>query len=237
MKPRIGVLCNYAEGDSGAFSERQQVNQPYLDRLSDAGGCALLIHDCADEEIVALLGLCDGLLVTGGPDVDPRAYGRHPIAKLGGVSPRRDHLDAVAVQYALERAELPLLGICRGIQAMNVFAGGTLLQDVNSEVRGVLKHNQSAPGWFGTHDIEPAEGSLLRELLGARVSVNSYHHQAVDDLAPGFEVVARAADGVVEAIERPDARFCLGLQFHPEIMAHREPALMGIFTAFVEACR
>ena len=237
MKPRIGVLCNHTEGDAGPFAERQLVNHPYLDRIADAGGAALLIHDCADEEIVALLELCDGLLVTGGSDVDPRAYGRQPHAKLGSISPRRDHLDAVTVRYALDRPELPVLGICRGIQAMNVVAGGTLLQDVGSEAPGALKHNQTAPGWYGTHDIDLVEGSLLRELLGAeRVSVNSYHHQAVDDCAAGFEVVARSTDGVVEAIERPDARFCLGLQFHPEIMAHRDAALMRIFSAFVEAC-
>lgn len=238
MKPRIGVLCNHTEGEAGAFAERQLVNQPFLDRIAEAGGACLLIHDCADEEIVALLELCDGLLVTGGPDVDPRAYGRQPHAKFGSVSPRRDHLDRVAVGHALERPDLPVLGICRGIQAINVVAGGTLLQDVGSEVAGALKHSQSAPGWYGTHDIDLEDGSLLREIVGApRVSVNSYHHQAVDDRAPGFEVVARAGDGVVEAIGRPEARFCLGLQFHPEIMAHRDAAMMRIFTAFVDACR
>ena len=237
MKPRIGVLCNHTDGDSGPFAERQLVNQPYLDRIAEAGGAALLIHDCPDEEIVALLELCEGLLVTGGADVDPRAYGQQPHAKLGSVSPRRDHLDAVAVRYALDRPELPMLGICRGIQSMNVVVGGTLLQDVGSGAESALKHNQTAPGWYGTHDIEVVEGSLLHELLGATlVSVNSYHHQAVADCAPGFEVAARALDGIIEAIERPDARFCLGVQFHPEIMAHRDATLMRIFTAFVEAC-
>lgn len=238
MKPRIGVLCNHTEGDTGAFSERQQVNQPYLSRVSEAGGACLLIHDAPDEDIVALLDLCDGLLVTGGPDVDPRAYGSQPHAKLGAVSPRRDHLDRIAVQCALERPDLPILGICRGIQAMNVIGGGSLLQDVESHVDGALKHNQKAPGWFGTHDIELAEGSLLAGIVGAgRLSVNSYHHQAVDTVAPGFEVVARSEDGVVEAVERPGAAFCLGLQFHPEIMADRDERLMAIFTAFVDACR
>ncbi|MFP4248118.1 MAG: gamma-glutamyl-gamma-aminobutyrate hydrolase family protein [Armatimonadota bacterium] len=238
MKPRIGVVCNYSDDDSGPFAERQQVNQPYLDCVSEAGGAALLIHDCADDEITALLELCDGLLVTGGPDLDPRAYGRQPHAKLGSVSPRRDHLDAVAVRYALDRPDLPVFGICRGIQAINVIGGGSLVQDVQSEVRGALKHRQKAPRWFGTHDIEVAEDSLLAEIVGAgRLSVNSYHHQAVDDVAPGFEVVARSEDGVVEAIERQEARFCLGVQFHPEAMADRDETLMGIFTAFIDACR
>lgn len=235
--PMIGVLCNHGDDGDGAFSERQLVNQPYLDRLEEAGATCLLVHDSSEASIIALLELCDGLLVTGGPDVDPRAYGRQPHAKLGAVSPRRDHLDRIAVGYALERPELPLLGICRGIQAINVIAGGSLLQDVGSEVEGALKHGQAAPGWYGTHEISIAAGSRLREMLGGeRVSVNSYHHQAVDDCAPGFTVVARSDDGVVEAIERDDSDFCIGVQFHPEIMAGRDETLRPIFTGFVEAC-
>jgi len=238
MKPRIGVLCNHTEGDSGPFAERQQVNQPYLSRIADVGGACLLIHDCADEEIASLIDLCDGLLVTGGSDVDPRSYDRQPHAKLGAVSPRRDHLDSVAVQCALDRPTLPMLGICRGIQSMNVVAGGSLVQDVDSQVQGALKHRQQAPGWFGTHDVEVVDGSLLASIVGAgRLSVNSYHHQAVDDVAPGFEVVARSEDGVVEAIERPDAPFCLGVQFHPEVMGDRNETMLAIFGAFVDACR
>ena len=235
--PRIGVLCNHADTDSGAFAERQLVNQPFLDRIEDNGGVPLLIPDLRDDAIVDLLALCDGLHVTGGPDVAPRRYGRHPQAKFGSVSPRRDHLDAIAVGYALERPEMPVLGICRGIQAINVVAGGTLVQDVPSEVKGALKHGQGAPGWYGTHDITVVEGSRLHGILGCeRASVNSYHHQAVDDLAPGFRIVARSDDRVVEAIEREEGALCLGLQFHPEIMAHRDETLMPIFAGVVEAC-
>lgn len=237
--PRIGVLCNHGEDNSGgAFCERQLVNQPYLDRLEEAGAGCLLVHDTSDEGIVGLLELCDGLLVTGGPDVDPRVYGCQPEAKFGAVSPRRDNLDRVAVGYALEREEFPMLGICRGAQAMNALAGGTLVQDIERQVKGALKHGQSAPGWYGTHDITIAEGSRLREIVGTdRLSVNSYHHQAIDRCADGFTIVARAGDGVVEAIERDEGAFCVGLQFHPEIMAQRDENLVRVFAAFVDACR
>ncbi|MGC9316946.1 MAG: gamma-glutamyl-gamma-aminobutyrate hydrolase family protein, partial [Armatimonadota bacterium] len=210
----------------------------YLDCLERAGATPLMIPDLADDRLLSLLELAQGLLVTGGGDFDPRTYGRQPHAKLGSINPRRDHLDRIAIEFALGRPEIPLLGICRGIQSLNVVAGGTLLQDVGSEVEGALKHGQSAPGWYATHDISLAEGSRLREILGCeRVAVNSFHHQAVDQVAEGFRAVAHTDDGVIEAIERGDGAFCIGLQCHPELMAPRDERMAGIFEAFVAACR
>lgn len=236
-EPRIAVLCNFRDGD-GTFSKCQVVNQPYLDRVEDAGAIPLPVPDTADERIRALLELADGLLVTGGSDVDPRAYGLQPHAKLGSVNPRRDHLDRVALQFALARPGMPILGICRGIQSLNVVAGGTLVQDVASEVEGALKHSQSAPGWHPTHDLTVTEDSLLHEILGSeRVAVNSFHHQAVAEVAEGFRAVAHSDDGVVEAIERDAGAFCLGLQSHPELMAPRDQRIARVFERFVAACR
>ncbi len=236
--PRVAVLCNHTDGDGGAFAARQLVNQAYLDCLEAAGATPVPVIDMADERIIDLLDMCAGLLVTGGADLDPRAYGQQPRPRLGAINPRRDHLDRVAIGHALERAgDMPILGICRGIQALNVVAGGTLLQDVASEVEEALKHNQGAPGWYATHDIEVAEGSLLRDILGGeRIAVNSFHHQAVRDPAPGFRAVAHAADGVIEAIERAAGGFCLGLQCHPELMAPRDERIARIFARFVAAC-
>jgi len=236
--PVIAALCNLNEGDGGAFSARQVLNQAYVDALLAARATPLPVPCLDDDErVIALLERADGLLVTGGPDFDPRAYGEQPHAKLGSISPARDHLDRVAIGYALERPDLPVLAICRGIQSLNVVAGGSLIQDVASQVPGALKHNQSAPGWYGTHDVEVTEASRLREVFGtAQMSVNSFHHQAVREAAPGFEVSARTDDGVVEAIERGDGAFCVGVQFHPELMAPRDPRIAALFGAFIAAC-
>lgn len=238
LRPIIAALCNQSESEGGAFSSRQVLNQAYVDALMAAGATPLPVPCLDDDErIIALLERADGLLVTGGSDFDPRAFGEQPHPRLGSVSPQRDHLDRVTIRHALDRPDLPVLGICRGIQSLNVVAGGTLIQDVASQVEGAVKHAQSAPGWYGTHDIEVSEGSLLREILGAdRVSVNSFHHQAVREAAPGFQVSARTDDGVIEAIERVDGVFCVGVQFHPELMADRDPHIAGLFRAFVAAC-
>ncbi len=236
--PIVAALCNPVEGDAGAFSARQVLNQAYVDALVGAGATPLLVPCLEDDDrIIALLERADGLLITGGADFDPRAYGQQPQSKLGAVSPARDHLDRVAVSYALERPEVPVLGICRGIQSLNVVAGGDLVQDIPSQVEGALKHSQSAPGWWGTHDIDIAKDSRLREIVGAvRLPVNSFHHQAVSSVAPGFEVVARTDDGVTEAIERTEGGFCMGVQFHPELMASHDSRIAALFEAFAAAC-
>ena len=128
-----------------------------------------------------------------------------------------------------------MLAICRGIQALNVFAGGTLIQDIPSQVPGALKHSQQAPGWYGTHVVDITERSVLAGTLGTEAySVNSYHHQAVQDVAPGFRVGARSADGVIEAIEREGSAYCVGVQFHPELMAGRDEKVARLFARLLE---
>lgn len=236
--PRIAVLCSHRELDSGPHDGQQFVNQAYLAAVEAAGGTPFALPHLDADRVLDLLSLADGVLIPGGPDVDPRLYHQQPRPKLGEVCPRRDEIDRLVVEYVRERPELPVLGICRGAQSMNVFAGGTLTQDIGSEVEGALKHSQSAPRWYPTHDINVAEASRLREILGTdRLSVNSFHHQAVAQAAEGFRAVAHAEDGVIEAIEREDAPFCIGLQCHPELMAPRDERIARIFEAFVAACQ
>lgn len=174
----------------------------------------------ADALPDALLA-CDGLMLTGGVDVDPTLYGdteRHPTVET---DPARDAYELPLARLAVEHG-LPLLAICRGAQVLNVAAGGTLVQDIPDLLPGTLGHSRMEPRNAIAHDVTIAQDSCLATLLAGRaprdhtVAVNSRHHQSVKVVAPGFVVSAVAPDGVVEAIERPDASFCLGVQWHPE---------------------
>lgn len=179
----------------------------------------------------------DGLLLSGGVDLDPARFGEEPLPGLGSVSPERDDFELALTRYALGKG-IPILAICRGIQVLNVAAGGSLYQDIESQVGGALGHYQKAPRWHPVHTISLSRETRLAEIIGSsRMSVNSLHHQAVRELGKGMVVAARAPDGIVEAIERPDAPFVIGVQWHPENMVKTSPPMHDLFMAFVEASR
>lgn len=237
MRPVIAMLANMSRADGGEWSARDLVNRPYTEALLAAGAVPFAVP-CLDdpEAVAALLERADGMLITGGEDVSPDLFGQQPHRHLGGVAPWRDTLDQIALAYALERPELPVLGICRGIQSLAVFAGGSLIQDIPSQVTEPLQHSQKGPGFHGHHEITIEPGSLLADIVGdTRAMTNSFHHQAVDRVPEGFIVTAHTADGVVEALERPGARFCLGVQFHPELMVNHHAPMAAIFQRFVAA--
>ncbi|MGQ9825863.1 MAG: gamma-glutamyl-gamma-aminobutyrate hydrolase family protein [Desulfotomaculales bacterium] len=227
----IGVTCSWDDE-----SEKYQVHSFYLRAVSAAGGIPLVLPDCIGEnELKELLGLLDGLLLTGGGDVDPAYFGEEPIPASGRIAPLRDAFEVALVRQGLA-ADLPILGICRGMQVLNIAAGGNIYQDISTQIAGSLKHCQQAPYWAGTHSIEIQEGTLLQSILQEKtIRVNSFHHQAVRDPAPGFIVSALAKDGVVEAIESPSRRFVLGVQCHPEGMWEKDRRFLKLFTALVEA--
>lgn len=231
MQPRIAILCGLESDGAG----RDYAPHAYSKAVAACGGAPLLVPCLEDEEqIRSVLQVCQGLLVTGGVDVDPARYGAEPHRALGQVSPERDRLDEAAIAWAMSRPELPILGICRGIQALNVFCGGTLIQDIASEVAGAVKHSQQAPRWHGTHTLLVEPGSLLADVVGKEpIRVNTFHHQAVGETAPGWLVSARATDGVVEAIEDRSGAFRMGVQCHPEHMIDHEPRLLRLFERFV----
>ena len=177
------------------------------------------------------VGMVDGILLSGGGDIDPLLFGEEPLRQNGEISPLRDSFELTLCRAALESG-LPLFGICRGMQVMNIAAGGTIYQDIPAQTGSTLKHSQQAPRPHGTHSVLPLENSLLAALWGKnRVAVNSFHHQAVAQLGEGFSAAAHSPDGIIEAVEREDAPFVLGVQWHPEYLdRHR-----GIFNALATA--
>ena len=212
----------------------------YVTSIERAGG-RVRVLDPARDALPASLDGCDGVLLTGGADVDPREYGEapHPTVEL---EPERDTYEFALTRAALQ-GDLPLLAICRGAQVLNVVAGGTLVQDIPTHDAAALSHSVSEPKAALVHDVTIVPGSCLARLVVQaagqatdHVAVNSRHHQSVKDVAPGFVVTATAPDGVVEAIERPDRDFCVGVQWHPEnFWATGE--FRGIFEGFVAAAR
>ncbi len=213
--------------------------EPYLAALERAGGNARVL-DPTHDTVPAVLDACDGLLLTGGSDVEPSRYGDTTRFANVETEPARDAYELDLVRGALER-DLPVLAICRGIQLLNVAAGGTLIQDIPSERPSDVRHKVREPKDSKIHDVRLVPGSRLARVFettpgGMTFPVNSRHHQAVKDVAPGFVVSATAPDGIIEGIERPGATFCLGVQWHPEDF-WRTGEFSEIFTAFVDAAR
>ncbi|MCO5202964.1 MAG: gamma-glutamyl-gamma-aminobutyrate hydrolase family protein [Chloroflexi bacterium] len=237
--PLVGVTAATAF-DSRGF-ERASLNLSYLRALEVAGAVPLVLTPgMGREQLEAALGRCSGLVLSGGGDVEPGRYGQPPHESIIGVSEARDELEFAAIETA-ERAGLPVLAICRGMQVLNVALGGTLLQDISSMVEGALAHSVQEPCHGPAHGVEVAAGSRLAGIVGGgRVEVNSRHHQAVGRLGEGLVVTARTADGIIEAIEAPGARFVVGVQWHPEDMAGHPgigESADRLFAAFVDAAR
>lgn len=203
----------------------------YMESLTRAGARMRWVELSDPEQAVQDALTCDGLLLPGGGDMDPKFYGQARIPACGEPNLLRDAAEPLLLRAFLA-ADKPVLGICRGIQVMNAVLGGDLYQDIKPFEH--LPHNDH---WAKVHTVTVRRGTLLSRILGQdTVLVNSQHHQAVDRVAPGFTLAALSEDGIVEAIEKPDARFCLGVQWHPEWLSDADPAMQGLFDAFVNAC-
>ena len=203
----------------------------YIESLARAGAGMHWVELSDPEQAVQDALTCDGLLLPGGGDMDPKFYGQARIPACGEPNLLRDAAEPLLLRAFLA-TDKPVLGICRGIQVMNAVLGGDLYQDIKPFEH--LPHNGH---WAKVHTVTVRRGTLLSRILGQdTVLVNSQHHQAVDRVAPGFTLAALSEDGIVEAIEKPDAGFCLGVQWHPEWLSDADPAMQSLFDAFVNAC-
>lgn len=228
--PLIGVAAQYRTVGDLMRYKIWGLLEPYIQALENAGANVVIIPPQAQNQLPGVLKKLDGVLLPGGIDVDPSRFGEEPIAELGEVNLERDGLEIYLAQYAAQNG-LPLLGICRGIQVLNVALGGSLYQDLPSQGFKVLQHYQKSEAPVLAHSVEQVGQSPLNKLFAERFRVNSYHHQALKDLAPGLRQVAVAPDGVTEAVQLESHPFFFGVQWHPELL----PEQWGIFKTFVEA--
>jgi putative glutamine amidotransferase len=190
----------------------------YLAAVEQAGGIPVVLPPLRPSAINALLSSLCGLLLSGGPDLDPAAYGARGHAMLGPTEPALDAFE-VALARRADRQGIPILGICRGAQAINISRGGTLHQHLPDVTDGTVHHRQAISGECTSHDVAIAPESLLARVIGpGKLAVNSFHHQAVDRLGRGLRAVAWASDGTIEAIEAPARSFVLGVQWHAETL-------------------
>ncbi|MEI7770525.1 MAG: gamma-glutamyl-gamma-aminobutyrate hydrolase family protein [Chloroflexales bacterium] len=238
-RPIIGVSCMNSSDGSG--SALMAVRPTYLRAIEAAGGAPVLIHLTDDLSVTrSLYELCDGILLPGGDDVDPAYFGEEPHEHLGDVDRQRDEVEIALARWTREDKK-PLLGICRGIQVINVAFGGTLYQDIPSQLPGSSDHraNVKVSQWdLLTHSIALAPDSWLAEHLSTdEVMGNTMHHQSVKEPAPGMRVVGRAPDGVIEALEGTGQQLVVAVQCHPEhLWSSAETRWLRVFEAFVAAC-
>ena len=237
--PIIGISSSIIVDNSGSFAGymRAYVNKDYVDAVIRAGGVPLIIPFSVDKEvIISQAQLIDGLILSGGQDINPYNYGQEPSQKIGEFFPERDIYEMILLEESKKR-DIPILGICRGFQLINIAAGGTLYQDLSLIPGNILKHNQVSNPTLKTHKIEIKENSFISSIFGKETMVNSFHHQAIDKVANDFIVVARASDGVVEAIEHKTYKFLVAVQWHPEMLAVNCEKARVLFSKFVEEAK
>ena len=238
-RPIIGISSSVIVDEAGSFAgyKRAYVNKDYVDAVVRAGGVPLIIPFSTDKEvIISQAQLIDGLILSGGHDISPYNYGQEPSQKIGETFPERDTYEIILLEESKKR-NIPILGICRGFQLINVAAGGTLYQDLSLIPGNILKHNQVSNPTLKTHKVEIKENSFISSIFGKETMVNSFHHQVINKVANDFIVVAKASDGVVEAIEHKTYKFLVAVQWHPEMLAVNCEKARELFSKFVEEAK
>ena len=243
MKPLIGiscsVKCNEKTGNFTFLPQEQHVlNDAYTAAVERAGGIPVILPSFENPELMEeVVGRLDGVIISGGPDVDPAFFGERIMTGVGPIDIRRDAAEMVLAKYVLQKTEMPILGICRGLQVINIAEGGDLYQDLQAQKKA--DHRLSMyPRFVPSHDVKLEAGCRLAGIMGGtEVRTNSFHHQALRRVADGWNLVGTAVDdGIIEAIEKPGDRFAVAVQWHPEALFNNDEE-QAIFRALVAAAK
>lgn len=232
MKPVIGIT-SFNENKSDR--EYASIGCSYVNSIAAAGGIPIIIPVLSGDNIAAqYIKMIDGLLFTGGGDILPSFYGEKTIKEVNSISIERDACEKELFTCAF-KIDMPILGICRGIQVINAFSGGTLYQNISSQKDGAMNHNNSGmPRDDIHHSVSIEKGSMLYSIFKSEsIDVNSFHHQAVREAAANFKITALSPDGIIEGIECTDRTFIMGVQWHPEELWIKYPEFLGIFKALI----
>lgn len=238
-QPLIGITTGFFTVETGAFAgmQRAYVNKDYIDAVEKAGGIPVLLPGVEEEgALLRYVDMCDGFLFSGGIDVNPVLYGCQPHPALGQVDTHWDRADIGLLHRVLE-TDKPVLAICRGLQVLNVACGGTLYQDLSEIPEPVYCHSQKASRADRIHTVQIVAGSVLGDIFGTALFVNSFHHQVIRTPGQGLRVTARSVDGVVEAVQMDGKPFVVGVQWHPEMLLTGSDDMLPLFEKFVEAAR
>lgn len=231
MKPIIGILAEVNDELTTA------VKNTYIRAITVSGGAPVLLpYTDNDEAIDRFIDICDGFMFTGGADIDPSRYGEKQSPFCGSVRPYRDELDFKAFHKAMSTGK-PILAICRGLQLVTAALGGTLYQDINTEVDTDMIHRQTEPVYSPSHGVNVLSDTPLFDLVGKdRIKANSFHHQAIKKLGNGCKIMATADDGIIEAIYLDGNRYLRAYQWHPERLCDSDESNRRIFDDFISAC-
>ncbi len=238
-KPLIGITASAIDHRGPAYGEVYALTRQYAEGVVRAGGVPVIVPYNLDEDALRVLfDRIDGLLLSGGGDIDPASYGEPTHPATSNIEADRDRVELVLARWVVEK-EKPFLAICRGIQVLNVALGGTLVQDIPSEVPDALEHSFErgiVERDYHAHPVKIAADSRLAQVMQTEiVQTNSWHHQAIKQAASKLKVTAYAPDGVIEAVEVPGRRFAIGVQWHPEWMFEDQPEMLRLFEGLVEA--
>ena len=237
VKPLIGIPTFHDTTLPEKMPSRFAMSRPYITALEAVGAAPVLLPLALGADTLrSLFDRIDGLFLAGGGDLNPACYQVEKSVKTEGIDDLRDDTELLLTRWALDE-DKPLLGVCRGVQTLNVAAGGTLLQDIHEQLPDAMRHQYfpEFPRNYVAHDVSTIEGTRLAELLGSATRVNSFHHQALAEVAQGFRVSALAPDGVIEAIEGAGNQFAIGVQWHPESLIDTNQGMYRLFEAFVHA--